>query len=282
MCQCWSSPTGRDIGQEIQRDTSPSTFAATTRRRPDGDVPLQRQVRGPRPAAGVRHAEGGRAGPARRDGGRRGPHLGGRTLLGHDVLRRPRALRVHERGVRTLQPRQRAAARHVPERDQVRGRDHRHDPRPARRGSADRRRTGRPRDHRRLGLDRPRRARVPRPRCTTYPHAQPREARDCAPCLRQGLPPLRRRAAGGTGRSGHHPGGHRRRRTAHRQRHDRDRRVGLQLRLRHDRSHRGAGRPRGRPRRGPARRRVPRRVHPPVRPRGSGSSTRASTCRSRG
>ena len=56
--------------------------------------------------------------------------LGDGRLLGHDVLRRPRALRVPERGVRAVRPRERAAARHVPERDPVRGRDHRDDARP--------------------------------------------------------------------------------------------------------------------------------------------------------
>jgi hypothetical protein len=54
-----------------------------------------------------------------------------------DLLRRRGALRLPERGVRSVQPRQRAAARHVPERHQVRGRDHRHDGRHhARRGGA--------------------------------------------------------------------------------------------------------------------------------------------------
>ena len=52
-------------------------------------------------------------------------------VLRDDVLRRPRPLRLHERGVRALRPRQRAPARHVPERHPLRGRDHRHDARPA-------------------------------------------------------------------------------------------------------------------------------------------------------
>ena len=44
---------------------------------------------------------------------------------------------LHERGVRPVRPRERPPARHVPERHQVRGRDHLHDPRPApRRGGA--------------------------------------------------------------------------------------------------------------------------------------------------
>ena len=68
-------------------------------------------------------------------GHRGGPLVGDRQVLGHHVLRRPRPLRLPERGVRALLPRQRAPARHVPERHPVRGRDHRHDPRPpARRG----------------------------------------------------------------------------------------------------------------------------------------------------
>ena len=86
-----------------------------------------------------------RSSPSSRDfATRRGQDVGDRQVLGHDVLRRPRALRLHERGVRAVRPRERAAARHVPERDQVRGRDHRHDARPAarRRGHRRRRRSG--------------------------------------------------------------------------------------------------------------------------------------------
>ena len=68
---------------------------------------------------------------------------------GTDVLRRPRPLRLHERGVRPVRPRQRAAARHLPERHPVRGRDHRHDPRPVPRRRGHRRRPRRPRHQRR-------------------------------------------------------------------------------------------------------------------------------------
>ena len=52
-------------------------------------------------------------------------------MLGHDVLRRPRALRLPGPRLRALRARERAAARHVPEHDEVRGRDHRDDARPA-------------------------------------------------------------------------------------------------------------------------------------------------------
>ena len=78
---------------------------------------------------------------AHHDGARRGRLLGDGQVLGHHVLRRPRPLRLHERGLRPLRPRQRPPARHVPERHQVRGRDHRHGARPApRRGGRRRRR----------------------------------------------------------------------------------------------------------------------------------------------
>ena len=50
-----------------------------------------------------------------------------------------------------------------------------------------------------------------------------------------------------------------------RREHDRDRRLGLQLRLRHDRPDRRARRARARARRRAARRRLPRRLHPAVR-----------------
>ena len=120
-------------------------------------------------------------------------------MLGHDVLRRPRALRLHERGVRAVRPRERAPARHVPERDQVRGRDHRHDPRPAAR------RRGRP-TATPVGLVTtggtgsilPRGARLPRARApdraaSTAPNFVKPETG--APRVRQGVPPVRRRAA---------------------------------------------------------------------------------------
>ena len=62
--------------------------------------------------------------------------------LGQPLLRRPRPLPLPGRGLRPVLARQRAAARHVPERHQVRGRDHRHGERPAAR-HGDRRRHGR-------------------------------------------------------------------------------------------------------------------------------------------
>ena len=65
-------------------------------------------------------------------------------MLGDDVLRRPRALPLPQRGVRAVRARQRPAARHVPERDEVRGRDHRDGARPdaRRRRARHRRRPG--------------------------------------------------------------------------------------------------------------------------------------------
>ena len=101
------------------------------------------------------------------------------------------------------------------------------------------------------------------------------------PAFDKALPPARRRAAHGAGRSRDHA-----RSTSTRSpsyiddEHDRDRRLGVQLRLRHHRPDRRAVRPRARARRRPARRRLPRRVHPPVRPgarlRHPGRSTSAS------
>ncbi len=63
-----------------------------------------------------------------------------------------------------------------------------------------------------------------------------------------------------------HDGRRRRGGGPHRRPDDRHRRLGLQLRLRHDRPDRGARRARARAGRRPARRRLPRRLHPPVRP----------------
>ena len=74
------------------------------------------------------------------------------------------ALRLPERGVRAVRARERAAARHVPEHDQVRGRDHRHDPRPAARRRGHRRRAGRPRHLGRHRQHPARGARLPRAR----------------------------------------------------------------------------------------------------------------------
>ncbi len=123
-------------------------------------------------------------------------------LLGHHVLRRPRPLPVPDRGLRPLRPRERPAAGHVPERHQVRGRDHRHDPRPPPRRGRHRRRAGRAGDHRRVGQHRPRHARLPgprRPEPRDHP-SQRDQARDRPSRLRQGVPPLRHRAAPGARR----------------------------------------------------------------------------------
>ena len=112
-------------------------------------------------------------------------------------------------------------------------------------------------------------ARVPRVRAADARHRPPelREARDRAPRVRQGVPPARRRAAARADRS-------RRPRwsTSTRWRSSSTTntiaidRLGLQLRLRHDRPDRRALRPRARARRRPARRRLPRRLHPAVGP----------------
>ena len=132
--------------------------------------------------------------------------MGVGAVLRHHVLRRSRPLRLPQRGVRPVLPRQRPAARHVPERDPIRGGDHRHDPRSAARRSHHRVRTGRTgllgwhRQHlsRAPGLPRPRRGHP------GHRAAQRHQARDRPPRLRQGLPPVRHRAAGRTGRPGHH------------------------------------------------------------------------------
>ena len=127
-------------------------------------------------------------------------------LLRDDVLRRPRPLRLPEGGVRALRSPERPAARHVPERDALRGRDHRDGPRPlarrARSPTAPTRRAWSPRaaaaasctpcspyrEHaaaRTRGIDAP----------------ELRQARDRPPGVRQGVPSARRRAAPRAGRS---------------------------------------------------------------------------------
>ena len=174
------------------------------------------------------------------------------------------------RRVRAVRARERAAARHVPERDEVRGRDHRHDARPAprRRGHRHRARSGlvTTRRHRQHP---PRRARLPRARAADARHrpAQLHQARDrrtprstrratcsASSCARR-RSTRRRRWSTSTGSRDHID-----------DEHGRHHRLGLQLRLRHHRPDRGAVGPRARARRRPARRRLPRRVHPPVRP----------------
>ena len=198
-------------------------------------------------------------------GGRR--LLGDREVLGHDVLRRPRALRLHERGLRSLRPRERAAARHVPEPDQVRGRDHRDDPRRAQRRRGDRRApvgvvtTGGTGSilHAMLAY------REYGAQTRNITHTQRDQARDRAPRVRQGLPSLRHRAAQGPGRPEDHAGRRRLGGRPHRRQHRRPRRLGVQLRLRHGRPDGRAVRPRVATRRGPARRQLSRRLHPAVR-----------------
>ena len=129
-----------------------------------------------------------------------------RQVLGHHVLRRPRPLRLHERGLRPLRPRERPAARHVPERDQVRGGDHRHDARPARTGRGG----GSAGDdpcglvttggtgsilHAMLAY----REHAAQTRGITRPNVIKPET--APPRLRQGVPSLRGRAAAGPGRT---------------------------------------------------------------------------------
>ncbi len=206
-------------------------------------------------------------------GHRRGPGVGDGQVLGLDVLRRPRPLRLHERGVRPVRPHEHPPARHVPQRNPVRGRGHRHGARPharRRRGRAG----PRHRRHghlRRLRLDHARDARLPRPRplrSRAARHHQPehRQARDQPPGLRQGLPPVRHRDPQRGRRPGDHDRSGRGHGRPHRREHRRPRRLGLQLRLRHHRPHPGAVRPRRRAGGRPPRRRLPRRLHPPLRP----------------
>ncbi len=167
-----------------------------------------------------------------------------------------------------------AAARHVPERHPVRGRDHRDDPRHARRGGGGRR--GRPGRHGHLRRQRqhpPRGARLPRARPARRGIERPNiikpetghPAFDKA-CHLLGVE-LRRAPIDPVD----HQGRRRRRRRADRRQDHRHRRFGLQLRLRH-RSTRSTDMGDARPRAGdrPARRRLPRRVHPAVGPRSSG------------
>ena len=130
---------------------------------------------------------------------RRRRDVGDRQVLGHDVLRRPRALRLHGPGVRAVRARERAPARHVPEHDEVRGRDHRHDARPAARRRDRRRAAIPPASSPRAG------AAASCTRCspTASTRSQTRgidpselrEARDRPPRVRQGVPPARRGAA---------------------------------------------------------------------------------------
>ena len=167
-----------------------------------------------------------------------------------------------------LLPRELAAARHVPERHQVRGRDHRHDPRPARRFGA--------RRHPIPAGWSPRAGagRSPTP-CS--PTARATAARRRAPTSSSPRPPTRPST-----RPCHLFGIELRVapvdpistqvdldwvRATHRRQYGRPRRLGGQLRLRHDRPDRRARRDRSRARDRTARRRLPRRIHPALRAR---------------
>ena len=148
------------------------------------------------------------------------------------------------RGVRAVRARERAAARHVPEHDEVRGRDHRDDARPParRRDRATANPVGlvtsggsgsilhavlayREYAQQTRGIDRPN-------------FVKPETG---APRVRQGVPPARRRAAAGARSIP---------KTTQvdvdavaeldRREHDRDHRLGVQLRLRHDRPDRAS------------------------------------------
>ena len=127
-------------------------------------------------------------------------------VLGHDVLRRPHALRVPRPRVRALRAHERAPARHVPEHDEVRGRDHRDDARHAPRRRGHRRRARRARHVRRQRQHPARGARVPRVRATAARHrpAELRQARDRASRVRQGVPPARGRVPARAGRPRDH------------------------------------------------------------------------------
>ena len=215
---------------------------------------------------------------------RGGRVLGDRQGLRHDVLRRPRPLRLHERGVRAVRPRERPAARHLPERHPVRGRDHRHGARPVPRRGGHRRRAGRPRHH------------AAAPAASSTPcsptASTPRETRGITqpnfvkpetghPAFDKALPPVRHRAA-------------RRRRSTRR-----PPLVDVDCGGRRSSTTRPIaiigsacnygygtidpiaelGDARARARRRPARRRLPRRVHPPVRP---GARLRHPACSTSG
>ena len=175
--------------------------------------------------------------------------------LRQPLLWRPRPLPLPGRGVRPVLARQRAAARHVPERHQVRGRDHRHGERPAARHWGGRRHERRHRepDHRPVLLPRA------RPRQARRHQTERRHAGDRPRRPRQGRPldghrgaqdaahrALRRRR-GGDGRADRRPD--------HRARRQRGR-----LRSRPHRPHRRDRGARAVARHRPARRRLPRRL----------------------
>ena len=148
--------------------------------------------------------------------------------------------RLPQRGVRLLQPRQHAPARHVSQRHQVRGRGRRDDPGHARRGRGPRHHPRRSGHLGRLGVDRPRRPRLPRGQRRPHQPAQHDQARDRAPGVRQGRPPLWRRDARRPRRPGDDPGRPGLGGRARRRRHGGPGGVGDQLRLRDDRPDRGS------------------------------------------
>ena len=181
----------------------------------------------------------------------------------HDALRVPgprvRALRAHER----------AAARHVPEHDEVRGRDHRDDPRHAARRRGHRRRAGRARHVGRQRQHPARGARVPRVRAATSAASTGRTSSSPRPRT----PRSTRRATCSASSAGARRST-RRRRTA-----DVDAMAKLidenTIAMVGSACNYGYGtidpidelvRPRPRARHRPARRRLPRRVHPAVGP----------------
>ena len=133
----------------------------------------------------------------------------------------------------------------------------------------DGRRPGRARHHRRHRQHPARGARLPRARARDPRHhpAELRQARDRAPRVRQGVPPVRRRGAQRAGRPGDHAG-RRRLDAPSSSTTTRSRIIGSACNYGYgtDRPDRRAVRPRARARRRPARRRLPRRVHPAVRP----------------
>ena len=189
-------------------------------------------------AARARHAPGRGARRAAVDGRRGGRRLGVGPVLGHHVLRRPRPLRLPERGVRRSSPTSTSLQRDMcPSATQFEAEiiamtlDLLHAE------AVDRHRAGRPGVVRWHREHLPRHARLPRPRRRHAGRgpAQRHQARDRPPGLRQGLPPVRDRAPGGPGRPGHHPGRHRLGGRAIDDAHHRPHRLGLQLRLRHHR-----------------------------------------------
>lgn len=191
-------------------------------------------------------------------------------MLGHDVLRRPRALRVPERGVRTLLALERPAAGSLSERDALRGGDPGDGARPLPRGGG---RPGARRTARRVGdLGRDREhpdgaARLPgaRPADARDRPAADRDAGDRAPGLRQGGAPVRHRRGPRADRPRDHAGGSGRGAPRDHGPDRRARRVRGQLPLWNHRPHRGALGARRRAGRRAPRRRLPRGVPAAVR-----------------